>query len=52
MYKYRRVIVSVIALVLILSIISGVIVMAVSAKKMEKHATKICQKEQRNMLEC
>ncbi len=32
MYKYKRVIVSVIALVLILSIISGVIVMAVSAK--------------------
>ena len=32
MYKYKRVIVSVIALVLILSIISGVIVIAVSAK--------------------
>lgn len=32
MYKHKRVIVSVIALVLILSIISGVIVMAVSAK--------------------
>lgn len=32
MYKYKRVIVSVIALVLILAIISGVVVMAVSAK--------------------
>ena len=32
MYKYRRAIVSIIALILILSLISGVIVMAVSAK--------------------